>query len=219
MLLPASKIVARNYEISILNTYADVQFHDATAKNLETILPLLQRHDAVVGVSAPFSAFHDLRHACRQAELALAYREVCEDDKPDGSIKNVFFYKDTYLYYMLHIASSTQFDAFHNGPFIRKLNYLESYDREHNTELLKVLYWYLFYERRTTEAGKLLHMHRNTVMYHVQHICDMLRIDLEDYHTRQGLLMSYHFLTLRKHIDRDTTHTFTKCLNPEKDGI
>lgn len=215
MLLPTSKIIARNYEVSILNSYDDILFYDASRHNIEKILPLLQQHEAVCGVSAPFPAFSDLRHACRQAEMTLVYSGVYADDRVEAERETVFYYKDVYLYYLLHIGSATAFDAFYNGPYLRKLKYLESYDRDHNTELSRVLYWYLYYERRTTEAGKLLHMHRNTVMYHVQHITEMLDIDLEDYHTRQGILMTYHFLTLKKHIDRDSRRSFARCLSPE----
>lgn len=66
--------------------------------------------------------------------------------------------------------------------------------KKNETELSAILFWFLFYERNATETGKEMHMHRNTVNYHIQRITDMLEIDLNDYMTRYSLMTAYHYL-------------------------
>ena len=61
-----------------------------------------------------------------------------------------------------------------------------------------MLYAYLVSERRATAAGKLLHMHRNNVLYHISRIEDLLGIDLNDYWTRMKLSLAYHFFELQE---------------------
>jgi DNA-binding PucR family transcriptional regulator len=60
-----------------------------------------------------------------------------------------------------------------------------------------VLYAYLTSERRATTAGRTLHMHRNSVLYHITRIEDLAGISLDDYWTRLKLLLAFHFMELK----------------------
>ena len=99
---------------------------------------------------------------------------------------------------MIHLSSSGSFNVFRSNVYLRKLHALKKYDIEHDCDLTQLLFCYLYYERRATEVGAKMHMHRNTVMYHINHIRELLSVDLDDYMTRQGLLIAYHYLEYTK---------------------
>jgi DNA-binding PucR family transcriptional regulator len=75
---------------------------------------------------------------------------------------------------------------------------LLEYDKENHTRLVQVLYAYLVSERRASAAGKLLGMHRNSVLYHVSHIEEITGIDFNDYWTRLKLSLTFHFFELKE---------------------
>ena len=56
------------------------------------------------------------------------------------------------------------------------------------TELYQTLKMYLFCENNVTETAKMMHVHRNTLVYRLKKISDMLQIDYNDYHVSRELL-------------------------------
>ncbi len=187
--LPDSKIIVKDFDISILNIYTG----PAPADLYRSILPLLQKHCAVCGISAPFSSLYDLNHACCQAATAVKYKErLLSAINKDAQSSNVFFYENAMICHLLECGSEQ--GVFRNNPYISKIEKLRRYDSEHNSQYSEILFWYLVLERKATDVGNLLHMHRNTVNYHLQHITDYIDVDLDDYFTRQGLLMSFHYV-------------------------
>lgn len=204
--LPASKIIIRGDEISVMNIYSRQSVSELSAENIQRITPLLARHRAVCGVSTPFFMFTDLRHACAQAAQALSYAGKDSRYLPLKERDNrTYYYQDILICHMLDLSSVSTFDVFCNNPYIRKLRELIEYDHENDSSLADILYCYLLRERRATEAGKLLHMHRNTVLYHIQRASELINMDLDDYNTRQCLLMAFHFIGLRDTGYKDVT--------------
>ncbi|MCR5647960.1 MAG: helix-turn-helix domain-containing protein [Oscillospiraceae bacterium] len=46
-------------------------------------------------------------------------------------------------------------------------------------------------ERRAKETGEAMHLHRNSVVYRIEHLCEAARLgDPDDPNVRTGLLMS-----------------------------
>ena len=193
--LTCSKIVTKDFEVSVVNVYPKHDIGELSRRNVQKIRPLLEKHGAMLGISAPFSSMLDLRHACLQAAYALQYGERIGDTESAGD--RVYEYGSMLLYHMIQISESGQFNIFYNNPYVQKINELKAYDLEHDCDLTGLLCCFLHDERRATETGKKLHLHRNTVMYHVQHIQEMLTIDLDDYMTRQGLLLAYYYIRLK----------------------
>ena len=191
-LLPGCRIVARDFTVSVLNSYPR---QDAALRRTarQRIAALLAQHGAVCGVSAPFSALHDFPHACRQADRAMELGPKLPEELAarDG---DCFRYERAFVRCLIEAGEGREFDAYYNNPWLRKLEQLRQYDSEHDGNLTEILYWYLVCERRATETGGRLHMHRNTVMYHVQRITELLELDLDDYLTRQSLLCCFHHL-------------------------
>jgi DNA-binding PucR family transcriptional regulator len=209
--LPKAKIIAHKYEVVVLNIYNQQQIQKQSLSNLSKLTSLLEKYGAMCGVSEEFSSLAELKRAHTQAMRAQTMgvqlrmlgnywnfdRDVFEatEIKRNG---NVFYYDDVFLYLALHFSQSGAFDAFYNTFYNRTLRNLLDYDNENHTRLVQVLYAYLVSERRTTEAGKLLGMHRNSVLYHVSRIEELTGIDFNDYWARLKLSLAFHFFELKE---------------------
>ena len=71
-------------------------------------------------------------------------------------------------------------------------------DREHGSNNAQILFAYLVAERRATQAGELLHMHRNNVLYHIPRIEEQIGLSLDDYWVRLKLLLAFHLTELEQ---------------------
>lgn len=142
---------------------------------------LLSDYDAACGVSASYDHFDGFKAAAEQAEYALCHTS--------GSA--ITLYSDVFVYRILETAACQDPELFGPDPFTDKWILLEDYDRENHSMLSRILFTYLVNERRASAAAELLHMHRNTVMYHVARIEDLTGVDLNDWQNRLGLLMAW----------------------------
>jgi hypothetical protein len=208
--LPSSWIIAHNYEVSVLNAYpsADVRKHSGV--NLSRLLPLFEKYGVLCGVSESFFALPDFKNACIQATRAQTLgAQLRASENSWGFDKDVFeaarrarggggyHYDDIYIYLMLHIAQSGAFDVLSNAHYNRALDSLLTYDKTNGTRLVQILYAFLICERHATAAGRILHMHRNNVLYHISRTEEILGADLSDYWTRLKLMLAYHFFELQ----------------------
>lgn len=209
--LPKAKIIALKYEVIVLNIYNQQKIKKQSLMNLTKITPLLNKYNAMCGVSEEFSSLAELKHSYIQAMRAQTlgvqlrtlgnYWNFDKDVFEATAIErdgNIFYYDNVFLYLSLHFAQSGSFDAFYNTFYNRTLKKLLEYDKENHTRLIQVLYAYLVTERRPTAAGKLLGMHRNSVLYHVSHIEEITEIDLDDYWARLKLSLAFHFFELKE---------------------
>jgi len=79
----------------------------------------------------------------------------------------------------------------------RKILKLMKKDAEHNTELLKTLWYYIKNNCRVGRTAEQLFIHPNTLNYRVKQIVEMTSIDFDDVHERGEL---YSQLIALKHI-------------------
>jgi DNA-binding PucR family transcriptional regulator len=68
------------------------------------------------------------------------------------------------------------------------------YDKEHNTSFTYSLYAYLKYSRNITEAAKALHLHRNSMIYHLKRIEEILGFPLTESSTLLHIELSFRFM-------------------------
>ena len=65
---------------------------------------------------------------------------------------------------------------------------------------LELLYVYLISERNIALTARRVHMHRNGVLYRIQKIHDMLKLNLESPDVRLRLLISFKILEMEGRI-------------------
>lgn len=68
---------------------------------------------------------------------------------------------------------------------------LREYDRQHNTEFFKTLYHYLSNDRNVVSTAAALHVHRNTLLYRVKKIMEVIDTELDSSDERLYVLLSY----------------------------
>ena len=70
--------------------------------------------------------------------------------------------------------------------------------RDYKSSNLYLLRTYLIHERNISQTAKLLYMHRNSVIYRISRIRELLNVDLDNPDIRLLLLISFKVLELLK---------------------
>ena len=79
--------------------------------------------------------------------------------------------------------------------YIRYLDRLMD-DNSSTCSNIKLLYYYLCSERNISLTAKNVHMHRNSVIYRIQKIQDILALNLDDPDIRLRLMVSFKVLEM-----------------------
>ena len=90
-------------------------------------------------------------------------------------------------------------------PLLAQIDFLEilipeilkpllEHDLEKNSEFLKTLYLYLTEERSLIKVAEIMDIHRNSVVYRINRLSEIVDIDFEDSKTRYNLLIGIEIL-------------------------
>ncbi|MCD8156249.1 MAG: helix-turn-helix domain-containing protein [Clostridiales bacterium] len=134
------------------------------------------------GLSNRFRSILEITEYHQQALRAIELGS-CASDRP-----NLFIYEDYYLDHMKNIFTQKESAGTFCHP---KMKHLLEYDQKHGSELAYTLYMYLTHERNLSAAAADMHMHRNSLVYRIHRIHDMIGDDYESYQERQYLILSY----------------------------
>ena len=156
---------------------------DETSDKLEGILSVCNGH---IGFSPEVDNLFKLDVAYRLACSAAKFGRLMD------SGEKLYFYSEYYIYDMID-SYSEKFRI--EDMFVQKLRLLENKD-EGSFNNLNLLRSYLLSERNLSETARLLHMHRNSVIYRMGKISDILGVDLDDPDVRLRLLISFKILEM-----------------------
>ena len=183
-----------NMSFRLVNSEVDslcVPYHDfimavVTCSNEGALLAKARERmigdDYICGISLPFSSAEALCTALGQAMLAIKI-----GDKTAGAINRCVDY--AYVYFLNQLAEYT---GVVSGLLHPALAFLKRYDEKHKTSLYETLYEYLRLERNVVATAKHLYIHRNSMIYRLQRLENLLNLDLDNVNTRMYLLLSYH---------------------------
>jgi len=156
---------------------------------LETDLNILRsflgEYNMRGGVSRGFVKLEDLREHYLQSLEALSIGARM------GGDARMHLYDDYAIYHVAKACSQTADLRMFCHP---KLDTLMEYDKDHNTSFTNSLYAYLKYSRNITETAKALHLHRNSMIYHLKRIEEILGFSLSDSGTLLHIELSFRFL-------------------------
>ena len=178
--LPFSYVISYYRRIVILHSYSEKKDN---AKNVcSVLLKVLCHFPCIVGISNPISNLWETRAALEQAGCAIEYgSHICHGRSTETEdSKGIFFYNFEQCFLTLMVAKSfnSSPEIFRNSFMIQAMHTLLKYDKQHHTHLFTTLKVYLQCNRKATETGDILHMHRNTVLYHIDRIEQLLHISL-----------------------------------------
>ena len=167
------------------------------ARDIENHIPLTGK--LRTGISRTFTDITDLPIAFTQALLAINFSPCIDAEcRLSGRPREHYCYTfGSALPYYLLITSMRDNNLTAQSVMHGIVETLASEDRESGTEIVQLLWTYLCLERNATAASKQLHMHRNTVLYHVEKIERRFSISFDDLITRTNLLDEFrmYFLT------------------------
>ena len=140
---------------------------------------LLEMQNTRCGFSYSFTDILSLQQYFMQAQCALEY-----GDTKKGSIS---FCEDHALDYM----RSRFHEALEINMTSPVLDELIKHDQQNGTDYYNTLRVYLMCERDQTLAAKVLCIHRNSLVYRVNRLKEMIDVDLDNADERLYLILSY----------------------------
>lgn len=150
--------------------------------SVNDVIDLVCYCDSVtVGVSDVIPSLADLAGGYRKACFALAAAEFWK--RPFAR------FDEMGLFQLLFNISDTDLLRRHWRQYLGKL---EDYDREHNTEYLETLHMFLLTDCNLLDTAAHLHTHRNTVIYRVKRIREILDSPLDTAPIKFNLMLAFY---------------------------
>lgn len=164
--------------------------YDLNVIKKETIIEktnhILTSNQLLMGISLPFSGMENLKFFFRQSIAAAEYGLLYH---PEQTTYDFYNYA---LYYLLEAGSIDELlCACH--PDIKRLH---ENDETRGSDKLKTLSAYLNNECSLSHTAKELFIHRNTLVYRISKITQMLTYDIEDIYCRDYMKTTIRIIDL-----------------------
>lgn len=168
----------------------------------DRLTAILERYNGWASVGNTSEFLISMPPVYFQAKAAMRLGLTMDPDR------RIYFYEDYAVYQIVELAAESARQGLGSRNPVHLCNNelvsLVLYDKKNGTNLTDVLYIYLCCERNTTEAAKALFVHRNTMLYKVHKIVEIIGNRLEDPLFRERYLFSYHVLEyMRKYRHED----------------
>ena len=144
----------------------------------QTLAECAPEGEVAAGVGRVAMGLTALRDSFREAERALTLpRQVWEDAQ-------IAFFGDVSLYeLLLGVNDPTLLDEF----CAHWLSPLTQYDAQHHTDLVPTLHAYFENNGNMARTAHVLNIHRNTLVYRLGRITEIVQLDMDDSNVRLNL--------------------------------
>ena len=181
------------YDNKIVITASYSRARDIFRTELENLSGFLKEYNIRCGISRRCVQPSELRFYYEQALDAMSIGTNMDDDR------YIYPYGEYAIY---HIAQA----CIDNGGTKRfchpALEVLIRHDSEYGTNFKESLYTYIRQFKNITNTANTLHLHRNTLVYHLKRIEEIMEINLSDYNVMQLIELSFRLLEYDKRIER-----------------
>ena len=137
---------------------------------LQEIYKIIGEYNCVVGISRSFLSLRKLRIYLRQAVNARQYGVLLKEEH------NYFHYSRYQYYDMLMHYDKQEWSSLLSREYLR----LKDYDSINNTDLTSTCIAYYLEGLKVSKASEVLHIHRNTLMYRLETIKEIINCDVND---------------------------------------
>lgn len=190
-MISGSKALIYNDHTVLVNSYnSERELFESDAIKLRDFMKSYKLH---AGFSRAFSKLEDLKTHYFQSLEALNLGMHIDGDAA------IYAYDDYAIYHIAKVCA----DASDLKKFCHpKLEYLMEYDTEHKTSFTDSLYTYLKHSRNITNTAKALHLHRNSMIYHLKRIEEILNFSLSDNEMLLHIELSFRLMEYDKKFNR-----------------
>ena len=179
-MIPGGKWVANEQLIFAL--VAEKKGSPVSDFGLTRLSRFAEENDLTIGISDTFYDLMQIPAHYKQAEMAS------NTDLPGCTRHHLRCFSDVMVTCMLRLLSDSQDHREWLHPSLLRL---EKYDAEHNSDLMHTLEMYLAMGMNTARTSEALNIHRNTLLYRIHRINDL--IDLDPSKTEDYLRILLHF--------------------------
>lgn len=173
------------YENHIVFVVNDIKLKSSKKNSIQAMLPILRDNLLMAGISNLFHDFKSLYYFYQQAVFSL------EAGKKKHPTQWYFYFEDYQLdYFFRHAKKGTIPEAY----IPEGLSNLMRYDKRKGTSYAQLLNIYLEHDRNIADTIRIAYLHRNTFLYRLQRIKEILQMDLNDPQVRLLLRMTFQLL-------------------------
>ena len=186
MISGSKALIYNEYIVIVASCAHDTGLNDS---DISTLREFLGEYNMRGGISRGFLKFEEIGEHYHQSLEALSIGARM------NSGEYLHTYDDYAIYHIAKVCSQTVDLRLFCQP---KLFTLMLYDKEHNTSFTESLHSYLKNSRNITETAKTLHLHRNSMIYHLKRIEEIMGFSLTDSNTLLHIELSFRFMEYDK---------------------
>lgn len=158
----------------------------------EKLLSILERYNGYASIGNTSEFLSSLPPMYHQTRDALRFGRVMDPDR------RILYYEDYSIYQIIELAAESARCNMGTRNLIHLCNTetvtLLIHDNKTGGNLLEFLHVYLLHDRNVTETARAFYIHRNTALYKIHKIEEIIGSSLDDPILRERLLFSYHVL-------------------------
>jgi len=175
-------IIFDKYIIIIINQNKSVIFKKDTLSQINLVL---EKSNLFGGLSSCCKDILNLEDYHIQASVAIDLGRIFDKSK------FLYRYEDYALYHVIQVCSEKMDLLKICHPSVLKLL---AYDQEKKTDYYNTLRIYINNNNNLVESAKLLFVHRNTLVYRINKINELVPIDFHKENVKTHMLFSYQIL-------------------------
>ena len=193
-LFPRIKFIIYNNCIAAINAFHVSGVDDQMKTICGNMEKYISRHDALCSVSVFFDHLVDVSCAYNQAKITQKYisrpsiRALFRDTQSD-LFNNIHFFSDKFIYCMMD-DSEGHAELWYRSEYCKRLKNLYEYDRKHDSSFIELLNIYLSQGQNASEVANIFGTHRNSIVYRINRIKEILGIELNESSVRFTLQTS-----------------------------
>ncbi|GAV22929.1 PucR family transcriptional regulator [Carboxydothermus pertinax] len=183
--LELERIFPKGYAV-IYKGYIGILVPNVDKNHLLELTKLAQKENVSIGISWPFYNIREFKQQFYQAVAAIKHAEKL------GLTKQVFSYSDFHFFDFLnnYIGKMPLENYCHPA-----LTILKEYDNKNHTELYLTLKTYFECNKNLKLTSEKLFIHKNTLVYRLKRIQDLIQLDLDELPVVLSLLLSFQIDT------------------------
>ncbi|BCN30050.1 PucR family transcriptional regulator [Anaeromicropila herbilytica] len=171
------------YHLFFYDNFQILIYHSNEAElSLDKLIELLCYCDSIaLGISDEIHSITQIGQSYKRAFFSLAAAQLWK--------RSFVIFDELGIFQLLYCCSDP---AILYSIYQRDLGILEQHDVEHDTDYLNTLRYFLLSDCNLIETASRLFTHRNTIVYRIRKIKDLLGTELDNSSIKFNLLMSFY---------------------------